>query len=101
MAETKTIISCSGPPKRKLECRRLRSQMIVLTNILFLDITLELVPSLFGNFIDFLVKLIQLVIIWRLINIGSILITALISLVLTFVLVLTMVFILKDNVIRK
>ena len=75
--------------------------MIVLTNILFLDITLELVPSLFGNFIDFLVKLIQLVIIWRLINIGSILITALISLVLTFVLVLTMVFILKDNVIRK
>lgn len=101
MAETKTIISCSGPPKRKLECRRLRSQMVVLADILFLDITLELVSSLFCNFIDFLVKLIQLVIIRRLINICSILITALISLILTFVLMSTLFFVLKDNVIRK
>lgn len=38
--------------------------MIILTNILFLDITLELVSSLFSYFIDFLIKLIQLVIIW-------------------------------------
>ena len=75
--------------------------MVILSNILFLEFFFfKLVSSLFGYFIDFLIKLIQLVIIRRLIQIIPIMITTLIVLILAAVLVfIALFFVLEDNVI--